>query len=365
LRRLAAAIALVALSGCARPSPHEEPEQLCPVTVSDGRYLMGTVLEISLCVSERERGEAQLSELFAEVARLERMFSRHDETSDLSRLNRAAGSGPIPVAAPLADLTELSIGYTALTRGAFDVTIGPLVALWLEAERAGKLPSAEALATARSRVGAAGVGVDRSASTVELRHSGAMLDLGGIAKGWTLDRLAEKLRDAGISRALLAFGQSSICALGKPVGWDGWGILLGDASGGFAGTAQLDDRSISVSGSLGQYAEIAGRRYGHVIDPRTGEPLTRARVAAALAADGARAEALSKALLILGESDGIELLESLPDAEGILIDESGASWQTSGWTRETRFSPDWPGAAASASPTSRADLSAARVRARR
>lgn len=365
MKRLAAAIALAALSGCARPSPREDPAQVCPVTVSDGRYLMGTVLEISLCVSDRARGEALLGELFEEVTRLERVFSRFDATSDLSRLNRAAGSGPIPVAEPLAELTELSIGYTQLTRGAFDVTVGPLVVLWLEAERAGRLPSAEALAAARSRVGPAWVGVDRAASTVELRLPGAMLDLGGIAKGWTLDRLAGKLREAGVSRALLAFGQSSICALGKPAGWDGWGILLGDASGGFAGTAQLDDRSISVSGSLGQYAEIAGRRYGHVIDPRTGEPLTRARVAAALAADGARAEALSKALLILGERDGIELLESLPDAEGILIDESGASWQTSGWTRETRFSPDWPGASPSAIPTLPADLAADRARARR
>lgn len=365
MSRLAAAIALAALSGCARPSLHEAPAQVCPVTVSDGQYLMGTVLEISLCVSDRTRGEELLAELFAEVSRLERMFSRFDAASDLSRLNRAAGAGPIPVAEPLAELTELSIGYTGLTRGTFDVTIGPLVELWLEAERAGRLPSAEALAAARSRVGPAAVAVERSASTVELRLPGARLDLGGIAKGWALDRLAGKLREAGVSRALLAFGQSSICALGRPAGWDGWGILLADASGGFAGAVQLDDRSLSVSGSLGQYAEIAGRRYGHVIDPRTGEPLTRARVAAALAADGARAEALSKALLILGESEGIELLESLPDAEGILIDESGASWQTSGWTRTTRFSPDWPGARSSAIPTSRADPSAARVLARR
>lgn len=338
-----AGIALVALFGCARAAPLEDPALVCPVTVSDGRYLMGTVLEISLCVSDRAHGEALLHELFAEVTRLERMLSRFDVKSDLSKLNREAGSGAIRVAPLFAELTERSLGYTALTRGAFDVTIGPLVMLWLEAERSQALPPAADLAAARARVGPGVVSVDLGASTVELRVPGAMLDFGGIAKGWTLDRLAQKLRDGGVSRALLAFGQSSLCALGKPAGWEGWGVLLGDASGGFAGTAQLANQSLSVSGSLGQYTEIEARRYGHVIDPRSGEPLTRARVAATLAADGARAEALSKALLILGEREGIALLESLPDAEGILIDDAGATWETSGWSKAVHYSHDFPG----------------------
>jgi thiamine biosynthesis lipoprotein len=170
-----------------------------------------------------------------------------------------------------------------------------------------------------------------------------MLDFGGVAKGWALDRLTETLRTAGVSRALLSFGQSSVVALGKPAGWDGWGVLLADASGGFAGTAQLHDQSLSVSGSLGQHIEIGGRRYGHVIDPRSGEPLTRERVAVVLASDGTRAEVFSKALLILGERDGIDLLESLPDAQGLLIDADGRTWQTKGFSAAARYSAEWPG----------------------
>jgi thiamine biosynthesis lipoprotein len=343
LRPTLVAAALAVSLGCASGAPPEDPALVCPVTVSDGRYLMGTVLEISLCVPDRATGEALLRELFDEVASLERIFSRFDVKSDLSKLNRASGSGPLRVAPALAELTASSLEFTGLTRGTFDVTVGPLVVLWQEAEQTRALPDAAALAAARARVGPDVVRVDTAASTVDLLVPGAMLDFGGVAKGWTLDRLAEKLRKAGVARALLAFGQSSLCALGKPAGWDGWGVLLGDAAGGFAGTAQLADQSLSISGSLGQYEEIAGKRYGHVIDPRSGEPLTQARVAGALAADGARAEALSKALLILGETDGIALLESLPDAEGILIDESGQTWQTSGWTKAVRYSAEWPG----------------------
>ena len=343
MRTAQAATALAFLLACARTAPPEDPAVVCPVTVSDGQYLMGTVLEISLCVPDRARGETLLRELFAEVALLERMLSRFDVRSDLSKLNRAAGSGPFRVAPQLAELTELSLGYTELSHGTFDVTVGPLVMLWLEAERTHELPSAAELAAARARVGPGVVRVDTASSTVDLLAPGAMLEFGGVAKGWTLDRLARKLRAAGVSRALLAFGQSSLCAIGKPAGWDGWGVLLGDASGGFAGTAQLVDQSLSISGSLGQYTEIAGRRYGHVIDPRSGEPLTQARVAGALAADGARSEALSKALLILGEKDGIALLESLPDTEGILIDESGKTWETSGWSKAAHYSAEFPG----------------------
>jgi thiamine biosynthesis lipoprotein len=343
VRRAAAAVALAAALGCASGAPLEDPAVVCPVTVSDGQYQMGTVLEITLCAPDRVRGEAILHELFAEIAALERILSRFDVKSDLSKLNRSAGSGPLRVAQPLVELTSLSLGYTELTRGTFDVTVGPLVVLWAEAERTHELPPAADLAAARTRIGPKVVRVDAAASTVDLVVPGAMLDFGGIAKGWALDRLAEKLRAAGISRALLSFGQSSIRALGRPTGWDGWGVLLGDAAGGFAGTAQLVDQSLSISGSLGQYAEIGGRRYGHVIDPRSAEPLTQARVAAVLAQNGARAEALSKALLILGDTDGIALLESLPDAEGILIDESGKTWETSGWTKAVRYSKEFPG----------------------
>ena len=94
-----------------------------------------------------------------------------------------------------------------------------------------------------------------------------------------------------------------------------------------------------MSGSLGQSAEIDGRRYGHVIDPRSGEPLTRPRVAAVVAASGARAEALSKALLVLGESEGVALLERLPNAEGILLDAGGERWSSSGWSSAVSWEP--------------------------
>jgi hypothetical protein len=123
-------------------------------------------------------------------------------------------------------------------------------------------------------------------------------------------------------------------------------VLVTGASGGVGGTVLLRDQALSISGSLGQFTEIDGRRYGHVIDPRSGAPLERERIAAVLASDGARAEAFSKALLILGEREGTALLEASPDAQGILLEADGGSSETRGWRVASRYLPEPPKSAA-------------------
>ncbi|HTO51788.1 MAG TPA: FAD:protein FMN transferase [Myxococcota bacterium] len=343
MRRRALGLAAAWAVACARPETNAAPDArtVCPVQLSDGQYRMGTVLEVTLCAPDRATGERLLRETFEGVAALEQSFSSFDPKSELSALNRAAGRGPQRVSSALLRLTADSLALSTETDGSFDVTVGPLVALWKAASDSQRLPPAAELLAARARVGGAGVAVDAAAGTVELRRAGASLDFGGIAKGWALDRAGERLRAAGVTRALLSFGESSILAIGSAPGWDGWGIALTDASGAFAGTVELRDVSLSTSGSLGQYVEIEGRRYGHVIDPRSGEPLSRARVAVVLAADGAQAEALSKALLILGEQAGVAKVESA-GAQGLLLDESGAHVETAGWAGASHYARDWP-----------------------
>jgi thiamine biosynthesis lipoprotein len=116
-------------------------------------------------------------------------------------------------------------------------------------------------------------------------------------------------------------------------------VLVRDARAGFAGVATLRDQSLSMSGSLGQGFAIEGTAYGHVIDPRSGQPLTRRAVSAVVDASGSRAEALSKALLVLEPDEGIALLETLPGAEGLWLDESGELRESSGWRAAVRFEP--------------------------
>ncbi|NIR59009.1 MAG: FAD:protein FMN transferase, partial [Gammaproteobacteria bacterium] len=178
---------------------------------------------------------------------------------------------------------------------------------------------------------------------------GARLDLGAIAKGYALDRLAGQLRAAHAAAdgsgpvALLNFGQSSYWALGTPPDAEVWTLLLRHpARETPAGTIGLRNQALSISAALGDSSVIEGRRYGHVIDPRTGEPLHRAAQVAALAPDATQAEAISTAVLVLGADEGLAWVESLPGCEALWID-AGSERATAGWSAAARYQP-MPGA---------------------
>ncbi len=324
-------LAALAALACAAPSPAPLVE------VSDGRPAMGTILEITLYARDGARGREALEELFALAARLDAVMSRYDPQSDLSKLNRSAGQGPVSVDPELARILEASVAYSRLTGGAFDVTVGPLVALWTRAGETGVPPSPSEIARARALVGADQIRVD--GARVALAQPGVSVDLGGIAKGWALDQMLPLLRANGIANALLDFGQSSVWALGAPPGAAGWRLLARAPDEGALGVITLSDQALSVSGSLGRSALIGGRRYGHVLDPRNGMPQERRRQALVVAPDATLGEALSKALLILGEVDGVALVAAQPGCEGMLVDAEGGTWETPGWRAAVRFEP--------------------------
>lgn len=315
------------LAGCAGPSP--PPLE----TLSAGRYAMGTVLEVKLVGPDREALAAARDRVFAEVERLEALLSSWRPQSDVSRLNAAAGD-PVRVDPEVAALLRRAVRLSRETRGSFDVTVGPLVDLWTEAAARDSLPAPEALAAARARVRADAI---RFASDGRVAlDRGSAVNLGGVAKGYALDRARERLGPA-VHAALLNFGQSSTWALGSPPGEAGWRLLARAPDGGFAGVLVLRDRALSVSGSLGQWTEIAGRRYGHVLDPRSGRPLTRRRQALVVAPDATLAEALSKAVLVLGPEEGLALVEARPGCEALLLDAEGGARRSAGWDAAAGF----------------------------
>ena len=298
--------------------------------LSDGRYVMGTVLEITLCAPDTAQGQHTLETLFTSATHLDALFTTFSPDSPVSHLNLLAGRGAQTVPPEVADILSLSLSYWQLTGRTFDVTVGPLMALWRQAAATHTLPSPAAVRRARSRVGSEKVKLS-AGDQVILTRSGMALDFGGIGKGYALDRLAEVLKAQGLSAALLDFGQSSIWALGAPPDAAGWRLLLQQPNGGTVGIITLHDQALSVSGSFGQPFAVNGARYGHVIDPRSGKPLRRDLLACVLAPSAAQAEALSKALLILSEHEGIALLQRLPKVEGLLVEAGGQRWMTPGW----------------------------------
>lgn len=298
---------------------------------SNGAYVMGTVLQVTLCPA----GPAALSDTFALARHYDALFTTYADDSPVSKLNAQAGQGAQPVPDEVADVLKLAQRYAKLTRGAFDVTVRPLLRVWRDAEAVGQPPSPAALAAALRVVGSHKIGFPE-ASVVLLPDRGMALDLGGIGKGYTLDRAAARLREQGVTDALLNFGQSSLWALGRPTDAEGWRLALRRPDGWIAGFVMLTNRALSISASLGRSRRIAGKRYSHVIDPRTGRPVERDLLTCVVAPGAALAEALSTALVVLGEVEGLALVEGMEGVEALLLDANGAQWTTTGWHAATR-----------------------------
>jgi thiamine biosynthesis lipoprotein len=298
-----------------------------------GRFAMGTALELTIVSGDPAGARTRLDLEFAEVAELDALMSRYDPESALSRINASNGQLTPELDGRLFEILCLAIELSALTDGSFDVTIGPLVELWTRAAELQRLPSEPELAAARALVGAEKI--RRSGGGVAL-EPGMALDLGGIAKGYALDRMADRLLESGHGDALLSFGQSSVWAMGSPADGSGWRLLLPPpVVGQTARVIELSDLALSISSSLGQSSEIAGRRYGHVIDPGSGEPVSELRRAAVVGPSAILVEALSTALIVLEPERGLALIESQPGVEARLEDAGGELGQTSGWQRLT------------------------------
>ena len=281
-----AAAALCAALACATPS--------ALVHVSEGRPAMGTILEITLVASDSARAHALIERCFAETARLEMIFTTWREDGELARLNSKAGQGPQPVSPELIWILKDAQRLARETDGAFDVTVGPLVSLWRDAGKLGTRPNDAEIAATRARVGAERIQIDAVRGTIAL-EAGMSVDLGGLAKGWALDRLGEVLRRERVDRALLNFGGSSLLAMGTPLDAPNWRVALQHGE-------LLDlqpETDVSISSSFGQFVEIDGARFSHIIDPRTGWPTRRARLAIVEAQSGAIAEAWSTALVVV------------------------------------------------------------------
>jgi FAD:protein FMN transferase len=249
---------------------------------------------------------------FARIAALDRMMSDYRPDSELRRLEQRTGQ-LVRVSPELFTVLTRAVQIAGATGGAFDPTIGPLVSLWRESRRSGRLPDAAALAVARSRVGWQHIDLDEARSSMRLALPGMRLDLGGIAKGYILQEALLSLRAHGVTRAL-AEGGGDIVVGDAPPGRAGWTIETVGADPAFTERAlRLTNSALASSGSTAQFVEIDGVRYSHVVDPRTGLAVTSNRLARVIAADAATADALATALTVLDGSAIVALRNRFPE----------------------------------------------------
>lgn len=284
-----------------------------PDTVKLALEAMATRFEFILHGEDERQLRAAGEEAMEEILRLEAELGFYQAASEISALNTRAADGPVRISPMLYGLLEQCLELSGQSGGAFDITVAPLMNCWGLAGGTGRFPSPEELEKARSVIGMDQLQMNRENYTVRFRNPGVMLDLGSIGKGFALDIAAEWLRDAGIASGLIHGGTSTTYAIGTPPGQDAWRVAVvkpedgpslmtgADAtSDNLLTTVELVDESLSVSAVWGKSFELDGQTYGHVIDPRSGQPVSGAYLAAVVLPTATETDALSTALLTLG-----------------------------------------------------------------
>jgi len=273
---------------------------------------MGTTVEIFLVAEDTTRASELFEEAFAEIEYVEATLSRYRPNSEVSRINATAADEAVTVDPELFGLLDRAREYGRLSDGAFDITVGPLVSAWGFFGGSGERPSRRALSRARARSGWPMLELDSESRTVRFGRDGVEIDLGAIGKGWALDRAAATLRRQGVDAALVGAGKSSYVAFGAPPGRPGWTVNVTDPDDTtrVLSTVQLRDRALSTSGANQKYFEIAGRRYSHIIDPRTGAPVEGMLQVTVVAETATDSDALSTALFVIGPDEATFLLDS-------------------------------------------------------
>jgi thiamine biosynthesis lipoprotein ApbE len=261
-----------------------------------------------------------------EVDRIDRVMSHYKPESPLSRINGEAARHPVVVNPELFDFIKQSLKYSEESTGAFDITVGPLMKVWGFFRGEGHLPAEVDLADARRRVGFRHVVLDEDRHTIRFDVEGVELDLGGIAKGYAVDRAAQMLRSRRVDAALVSAGGSTIYGLGAPPESDGWRVQIQDPtdSAKVAREVTLRNRALSIAGSSEKSFEADGIRYSHIMDPRTGRPVPGMLSVAVLTDTGTEGDALDDALFVLGPSKSMEYLKRHPDAEAFWFVPAGA-----------------------------------------
>lgn len=268
---------------------------------------------------------------FAAVDALEARISRWQPDSIISRINRNAAEHPVQTPADIFQLLQHSSSFYESTGGVFDVTVGPLLELWGFYGKKGAYPDAAALKQTMGKIGLSHVRLDADAQTVFFERPGMTLDFGGIGKGLALDYAATVLQEQGIAVARLQGGTSTIVALGAPPGKPGWTVdIRSPYNNENAPIATIDicNESLSTSSLSERYVEIEGKRYGHIIDPRTGMPASGVASATAIAPTGMESDALSTAFLIMGPEAVRAYCREHPHVRALLAVESDGAFET-------------------------------------
>jgi len=283
--------------------------------------VMGTTLEVTVYRPEVQtlQALADLEAAHALIDAFDRSMSLYKPDSDIVALNARAGTGPVSVSDSFYDLLAASNYYAKLSDGAFDITVQPLVELWgFYRNTRQTLPPKDDVDTVLKRVSYKNVTLNEENKSIALKE-GTALDLGGIAKGFAIDRAIDLLRSRGVAAALINLG-GNVAVFGPAPNGEAWSVgVKHPREDRLIGRIRLSEGAVSTSGDYDRFFEVDGVRYNHLIDPRTGWPVPGLNAVTVVAPTATAADALSTAVFVLGAEAGLSMLEQCSGVYGLVI----------------------------------------------
>jgi thiamine biosynthesis lipoprotein len=290
--------------------------------------MMGTSVGVELWADDPSLAQRAMATVFDEMRRTDELMSTYKPSSQISRVNAEAAQRPVVVDPTIVDVVDRALGFSRLSGGAFDITYASVG--YLYDFRTREHPDDEAIAKALPGVDYRQVVVDRSRNTIRFLKPGVRIDLGGIAKGYAVDRCIEMLRRLGIEHAMVnAGGDTRLLGdrRGRP-----WIVGIRDPrqDGEVVVSLPLADEAISTSGDYERYFDEDGVRYHHILVPVTGRPAGAVRSVTIVADDATTTEGLTKSVFVLGVERGMQLVASLPGVDAVIVDNDGNVFYSDG-----------------------------------
>ena len=286
--------------------------------------LMGSKFEITLVDKDSLSAEKNIDRSIDEIQRIENLISEWKPETQISEVNRNAGIKPVKVDPEVFALTEKGIYFSKLTDGAFDISIVAMDKIWKFDDSMNELPSEESIKNSVKNVGYQNIILDENNSTIFLKNKGMKIGFGSIGKGYAADKTRELMKSFGVKAGIInASGDISTWGTqpdGKP-----WAIGINNPfkDDKIAEVLYLKENAVTTSGSYEKYAEIHGKRYSHIMNPKTGYPSTGLTSVTVVGPNATMANGFSTSIMVLGKKEGLKLIKKFPEYQYLLITDSG------------------------------------------
>jgi len=292
--------------------------------ITQTRLMMGTTVTI-----KAEAFPEDIQKALGVMEKVDSLMNDYDPQSEISILNK---EGKAKVSPELKEVITRAVHFSRLTKGAFDITVGPLVRFWQKMEKEKRIPTQKELEDVLSVVGYQNIKV--KGDTIVLGKKGMMLDVGGIAKGYAVDKAIEVLKKRGVKNALVDAGGDLYCLGEGPHGKWRIGIQHPRKMKEIVGVVEVKDRGVATSGDYRRYYSIKGKRFGHIINPATGWTVQDTPSSVTIIApDATSADALATGVFVLGLKEGMNLINSLTEVEGMIISDDMEVLRSGGWEK--------------------------------